>query len=98
MSTTGDPKDQREAAIASLKAKRSFRISLAIYLAVNAFLVVVWALTRDSDDGSGFWPIWTIGFWGVGVAIQGWHAYGPPRRGITEDQIQKEMQRLDGAG
>ena len=67
-----------------------------MYLAVNALLVVIWALTRDEGDGAGFWPIWTIVFWGLGVAVQGWHAYGPRWGDITEDQIQAEMQRQQG--
>jgi hypothetical protein len=94
--TGGTPADPREAAIASLKTKRAFQISLGIYLAVNAMLVVIWALTRDEGDGAGFWPIWSIAFWGIGVAIQGWHAYGPRWAGISEDKIQQEMQRQHG--
>jgi Domain of unknown function (DUF1707)/2TM domain len=36
---------------------------LRAYLAVNALLVVIWALT-----GAGyFWPIWPILGWGIGV-------------------------------
>ena len=91
--TGGQPTDPRERAIASLKAKRAFLVDLAVYLVVNAFLVAVWALTREDGDGAGFWPIWTIGFWGIGVVIQGWHAYGPRWGQISEDQIQAEMER-----
>jgi hypothetical protein len=43
---------------------RAFPEHLATYLAVNAALVVIWALT-----GAGyFWPIWIILGWGIGVA------------------------------
>jgi len=98
MSDADQPKTARDEAIASLKAKRAFQINLGVYLVVNAFLVVVWALTRDDGDGAGFWPIWVIAFWGIGLAGQGWHAYGPGRRGITEDAIQREMQRQQGGG
>lgn len=92
--SSSTPTDPRERAIASLKAKRSFKLNVAIYLVVNAFLVVLWATT--SDD-TGFWPIWSIVFWGIGVAVQGWHVYGPGWGQITEDQIQQEVQRQQGA-
>ena len=35
--------DKREAAIKRLRAKRGFKIHVAIYLVVNALIVVVWA-------------------------------------------------------
>lgn len=40
------------------------RAHVASYVAVNALLVIIWALT-----GAGyFWPIWPILGWGVGIA------------------------------
>jgi class 3 adenylate cyclase len=40
------------------------RIHAAVYVAVNLFLIAVWAVT-----GAGyFWPIWSILGWGVGLA------------------------------
>lgn len=81
----------RDDAIARIKSQRAFAVNLAVYVAVNAVLVVVWALTRD--DGDGFWPIWVIGFWGIGIVVQAWHAYGPGRRPITESEVQRELRR-----
>ena len=46
---------------------RSFKIHLTLYLVVNVFLVGVWA----ASGGGGFWPIWPILGWGVGVAVHG---------------------------
>lgn len=94
MSDTGGD-DVRQQAIARLKAKRSFKVNLGVYLVVNAVLVVIWALTKGDDD-AGFWPIWTIAFWGLGLAFQAWHLYGPATLGLSEDDIQKEMGRLGG--
>jgi hypothetical protein len=60
---------------------------VAIYLIVNALLVVIWAAT-----GAGyFWPIWPIAGWGIGVAFNAWAVYF--ERPITEDEIRREMER-----
>lgn len=82
----------RKQAISSLKKKESFKKSLAAYVFVNAFLIGVWAL---SDNPDHFWPIWVIGFWGLGLVFQAYDAYG--RRGtVSETQISEEMNRLRG--
>lgn len=78
----------RDQAVASLKRKRDFKTHLAIYVAVNALLVVIWAF---SDSGH-FWPIWVIAGWGIGVVANAWDVYG--RRPLTEDEIRREQDRL----
>jgi uncharacterized ion transporter superfamily protein YfcC len=80
----------REQAIKQLKKKRDFRSHLFIYLAVNAMLVVIWAVTSSGF----FWPIFPILGWGVGLAANAWDVYG--RRPITEDEIRREADRLRG--
>jgi hypothetical protein len=78
----------REQAVRSLKKKRDFRGHIFIYVAVNAFLVVIWAVT-----GSGFfWPIFPILGWGIGVAANAYDVYG--RKPISEDEIRRETERL----
>jgi 2TM domain len=79
--------DKREAAIKRLKAGRGFKIHAAIYVVVNALLVVVWA----SSGASYFWPIWTTLGWGIGLAFHGWSVY--LQRPISEDEIRREMER-----
>lgn len=78
--------DRREAAIERLEEKRGFKAHLAVYLIVNAGLVLIWAVA----GGGYFWPIWAIGGWGIGLALNAWTVY---RRPITEDQVLAEMQR-----
>jgi hypothetical protein len=82
-----DQNDKREAAIKRVKAKRGFRIHLAIYLVVNALLVVVWALS----GARYFWPIPVMLGWGIGLAFHGWSAY--LTQPISEDEIRREMER-----
>ncbi len=88
----GGPADsmmaRREQAIKRIKAKNDFKIHLMVYLAVNAMLVVIWAFS----NAGFFWPIFPIAGWGIAVVINGYVAY----RGnvYTEEQIQREMQKL----
>jgi hypothetical protein len=80
----------RERAIHQLKKKRDFRTHIFIYVLVNVMLVVIWAVT-----GSGFfWPVFPIIGWGIGVAANAWDVYG--RKPITEDEIRRETERLQG--
>lgn len=78
----------REQAVSRLKKKRDFRGHVFIYVAVNAMLVVIWAVT----DSGFFWPIFPILGWGVGVAANAWDVYG--RKPISEDEIRRETERL----
>ena len=86
---TGTDEDQlRRRAVKQLQAKAGFWTHLAIYLAVNAFLVMIWFFT-----GAGFfWPIFPIAGWGIGVAANAWNVFG--REPITEERIQHEMDNL----
>jgi uncharacterized ion transporter superfamily protein YfcC len=80
-----DEGERRKAAIDRLKNKRAFGQDLVAYVVVNAFLVLVWALS-----GRGyFWPAWVMGAWGVGIVMHGWTAF--IQRPITEDEIEREM-------
>lgn len=83
----------RDQAITSLKKKRDFKTHLLMYVLVNALLVVIWAFTNP--DGL-FWPIFPILGWGIGVIANAWDVYG--RKPITEDEIQREADRLRGTG
>ena len=89
-SVSGPDQELREQAITQLKKKRDFRTHIFIYVIVNVMLVVIWAVT-----GAGFfWPVFPILGWGIGVAANAWDVYG--RKPITEDEIRRETERLQG--
>ena len=81
----------REAAIQNLKAKRDFWSHFATFAGVNVFLILIWAVTGGTDEF--FWPIFPLIGWGVfGILPHYWSVYRGD--GITEDKIQREMDRL----
>lgn len=84
--------ERRKKAIGRLQAKKGFKANLATYIAVNLFLVAIWAFS-----GAGyFWPMWVMAGWGLAIAIHAWAIYG--RTGITEADVQREMDRGGDSG
>ncbi len=79
--------DQRQRAIRRIQAKREVRVHFAVYLAVNAFLVLIWAVT----SGGYFWPMWPMLGWGVGLVAHTATVYLGQSE-ISEEQIDREMQ------
>ena len=81
--------EQRQRAIRRIRAKRGFWVHAAVYLAVIAFLFVIWAMTSATYP----WPIWPMLGWGIGVLAHAASVYiGRP--GISEAQIDRELRRL----
>lgn len=81
--------EQRQKAIRRIRAKQAFRVHLTVYLAVNALLVIVWAITTAGY----FWPVWPMLGWGIGVAAHAMATYTKPAE-ISEADIDRELQRL----
>ena len=79
----------RDQAIRRLKKQRDFRAHLLVYVLVNGFLVVIWAMT--SIHGF-FWPIFPIAGWGIGVVMNAWDVYR--HEDFTEEQIRAEERHL----
>jgi hypothetical protein len=79
--------EQRQQAIRRIRAKRGFRVHLAVYVAVNALLVLIWALT----SAAYFWPVWPMLGWGIGVVSHGVGVHVGPSE-ISEADIEREMQ------
>ena len=79
----------RERAIKRLKKRRDFTGHLLVYALVNAFLVVIWAMT--APDGF-FWPVFPIVGWGIGVVLNAWDVYRNDE--FDEEQIRREIERL----
>jgi hypothetical protein len=87
--------DLRKLAKKRLKAKQDFKQFLGIWLGVSLLLVAIWAFTSFSTGRVlYFWPVWPIGGMGVAAFFIGLDAYGPGQRGITESDIDAEVERI----
>lgn len=80
----------RERAVRRLKKKRDLRGHLLVYVLVNTFLVVIWAMTSGTDGF--FWPVFVMLGWGIGVVANIYDVYFAEEFG--EEDIQREMQHL----
>jgi hypothetical protein len=83
----------RERAIKRLKKRRDFAGHLLVYVLVNSFLVVIWALT---DVNGFFWPVFPIVGWGIGVVMNAWDAFR--NEDFGEQRILREVERLQRQG
>ncbi len=88
MATDTHEQAPRDEAVQQLKKRRDFYGHLIIYTLVNAFLVVIWAITNPHGF---FWPVFVMGIWGIGVVMNAWDVYWRPA--ITEEDIQHEIRR-----
>lgn len=80
---------RRDQAAGRVKKKRDFIGHLLMYLLMNAFLVVIWAIT---DLHGFFWPVFVIGGWGIAVVMNAWDVYW--RRDVSELDIRREEERM----
>jgi H+/Cl- antiporter ClcA len=99
----------RDAALASLRAKRTFQAHLLKALVLVPVLVAIWAITEYHNAGgwpTAFatgrrnrdwdpWIIYPLVAVGAYLGVSGWLAYR--RRPITERDIDREMERLSGS-
>jgi hypothetical protein len=78
----------RDDAIHRILARRQFFVHLMFFMAMNAYLVSLWARSGAPD----FWPVWPLLGWGIGIAAHASHLFGW-QLPITEDRIQREINR-----
>ena len=79
----------RDRAVRRLKKRRDFHAHLLVYVLANGCFTAVWFAAGAHGF---FWPVFLIGFWGIGVVMNAWDVYHG--EDFSEDQIQREMRRL----
>jgi uncharacterized ion transporter superfamily protein YfcC len=78
----------RGRALRRLKKRRDFFAHLLVYVLVNAFIVVIWAVTSNGF----FWPIFPMVGWGIGVVMNAWDVWRGDE--FSEEDIAREIQRM----
>jgi hypothetical protein len=64
-----DAKREHRKARASGHARHGFNIHLTVFIAVNVFLIAVWAAIWQLNGGTDYpWFIWVLLGWGIGLA------------------------------
>ena len=82
--------DIRAVAMSRLKKKSDLKSFLVVWLFVSAVVTGIWFF---ATPGIVFWPGFVIGGMGIGALMSWWDAYGPTR-GITERDIDAEVERM----
>ncbi len=82
----------RQAARARIKRRRDFYWHLVTYIIINGFMVFIWAM----GPRAGFWPLWMMVPWGIGLAFHAWYAIG--KQETTEADVEAEIRRMKGPG
>ncbi|MFC1866454.1 2TM domain-containing protein [Chloroflexota bacterium] len=86
-----------------VKAKRDFYRNLVAYLAVNAVLVIIWALSGDAgrqtygpgDWTGGKWFLWPLCIWGAFVVLNFLQVFIFKTSVLGEKKaIDKEMEKI----
>ena len=80
----------RKQAKRNVTKRRDLGAHVVTYCVINAMLIAIWAIT-----GAGyFWPAWVLIGWGVGLVLNVWDVYF--RKPVTEQDVDREMERLRG--
>jgi len=87
-----EERDLRTIALRRIKKRRDFLGHLAVYLAVNAFLWIIWLVDIAANGYEDPWPVLPTFFWGLFVLGQWFEVYRP--RHISAEQLEQEMQKL----
>ena len=80
-----------EAAKKRVEEKKSFRTHFIVYLCVNAFLVIIWAVTGRGDGVP--WFVFPLGGWGIGILFHFLSVYVFSREADTSE-IEKEAEKI----
>lgn len=73
-----------------VKVKKDFYVHLVVYICVNAFLVIIWAIPA----GGGFpWFIFPLGGWGIGLIIHFYQAFFMEAKS-DRAAIEKEVEKI----
>jgi fatty acid desaturase len=88
------PDAVREQALRQLKKRRDLKAHAVVYALVNAAVWAIWLVVAVGSHSWWPWPVFMTVFWGIGLAMNAWDVYF--RKPITEQDLQREIDRLKG--
>jgi hypothetical protein len=86
----------RKLAESRVGQKKGFFIHLTVYIVINAFLVIIWAVTSSVSKYWFPWFVFPLAGWGVGLLFHGLNVFVFPKSGGDWEQreIRREMDRI----
>jgi len=92
----GTPDELHDQAVRSLKKRADLKAHAVVYALVNAVVWGVWFVIALGSESWWPWPVFLTLFWGIGLLMNAWDVY--MRRPISEQDVQREMERLSHTG
>jgi hypothetical protein len=80
----------RTAAVKRLKSQAAFWRLLITFVILWVAMILIWALSSRGY----FWPAWVIVGTGVALAFSGFDAFGPRKKGLSQEKIDQEMKKF----
>ncbi|RYZ00628.1 MAG: 2TM domain-containing protein [Chitinophagaceae bacterium] len=80
------------------RRRANFRRSALVYVVINAFLWILWAMGDRHDHRGIPWAIWPTLGWGIGLAFQYFGAYGSPGGTDPAEAEYEKLQRRRQSG
>jgi hypothetical protein len=103
MSTQMTDDEIRKIAVHRVRAKKGFFTHLTVYIIVNAFLVLIWAIGSSAayygpawGMMSGrvyFWPAWVMAGWGIGLILHCLSVF-VFHGSWEQNEVEKEVRRI----
>ncbi len=87
--------EMRDAARKRIKAKRDFWNMVVAFVIIAAVMNVVWLM---SGYRSYYWPAWPMIGFAIATAFTAFNIFGPGRKPITDDDIDREVRKMGGGG
>jgi 2TM domain-containing protein len=89
------PEALRDQALIRLKKRRDFKTHAFVYVVVNAVVWGIWTVISVNSHSWWPWPVFVTLGWGIGLVMNAWDVY--VRKPITEDELQREIEHLQGS-
>lgn len=75
-------------------ARTVYKAVVALWIVASGGMLLIWWLTTP---GGYFWPVWPILGMSAAAVIWGLAIYGKPPFRVSQDQVEREMDRLRAA-